>query len=117
MIRHILYSPGRGNGWSTYYYTNTRSAAMFVLMYQPLVDHILACEGAGVKHKLHADHPLAHQFKREYLQKFEEDDSWEMGSGGFETLQVYAVPEGEQFQVREVDGIEWVVLKSKEEWL
>ena len=118
-MRKILYSPGYGAGWVSWYY-GTDEQKRFMLEYAPFVAFV---ESGGVfpddhsidKAKLKA-YPEVQQFLADWTARFPDADKPYLG--GLSGLTVERVPDGARVRIDEHDGNESIVVENSEEgWL
>lgn len=110
-MRHILYSPGFGAGWSTWMCNIPKQ---FACEYQPIIQAIQNGEDlmgdnekdiSGGNIKISLCHPAVQQFVKECQEKYNETPYL----GGLEDLVVCQVEDDEKVRIEEHDGSERVI--------
>jgi hypothetical protein len=101
--RKILYSPGYGAGWVSWH-GGTKEEKEFMFGYQPFIE--------ALENNKKIDDAMCKQFEQDWEVAFPGVDPPYFG--GCHKLCVKTV--SGQFQLREYDGSESIVLAGQEEW-
>lgn len=110
--RYVLYTSNYGAGWTTWNTSLSLAQRVFLLEYQPFVDHLLA---GGT---LTENHPLVLQFSADFAAAFPESQDVYVCTLGLKNLTVQTLPAGTLVRVTEYDGAETVVTQTDSyQWL
>lgn len=124
-MRKILYSPGYGEGWSTWN-AHTKEQIRFLTEYPPLIEYVEGNGGdlpnrRGVwfedeEEKILAI-PAIQQLIREWKEKF--PDEPELYLGGIKGLSIRKIPSDMRYFIEEYDGSESVITEKdiEDRWL
>jgi hypothetical protein len=122
-MRKILYSPGYGAGWTTWY-SGSREEKLFMLEYKPFIEalekHSTGDYSDRRKRKSKCiggeevpEFLPVEQFLEDWKAKFSSDPPY---LGGLSDLEIYPVPDGTLVRIEEYDGYESVVT-CYDDWL
>lgn len=103
MSKKIIISRGYGAGWSSWQWG---IPTKFACEYQPLIKAIESDDEALI------DEALV-QYKKDVLEKFDEDYVYCGGKDGFAIVEI---PEGVGYRITEYDGAEGVELETEVDW-
>lgn len=116
-MRKVLYSPGFGAGWVTWY-SGPKEQKLFMLEYKPFVEYLeKGNKFPDVWRKEDEDsHPLIVQFKKDWDETFPECKEDYPFFGGLKNLRVAEFKDGTVVRLEEYDGSE-SIHESYDDWL